>query len=122
MPKETREVWAKRVERWKDSGLTSEEFAAEIGISAQSLSWWRWRFAKESKESKEPKPAPRNRRRKQAGADTSAASPMTFVEVTAAARSDALEVVLSSGRMVRVRVGFDGHTFERLLGILERPA
>ncbi len=32
-----REQWAKRVERWKDSGLTAKEFAAETGINAQSL-------------------------------------------------------------------------------------
>jgi hypothetical protein len=28
-----REEWAKRVERWRDSGLTTAEFAAELGVS-----------------------------------------------------------------------------------------
>jgi hypothetical protein len=47
---------------------------------------------------------------------------MTFVEVPAPRRSEALEVVLASGRLIRVPIGFDAPTFERLLGILEQSA
>ncbi len=32
-----REEWAKRVERWRDGGLTAKEFAAELGINAGSF-------------------------------------------------------------------------------------
>jgi len=35
-----RAEWAKRVERWADSGLTSKEFAAELGINPRSLVFW----------------------------------------------------------------------------------
>jgi hypothetical protein len=35
-----REEWAKRVERWADSGLTASEFAAELGINPRTLSYW----------------------------------------------------------------------------------
>jgi DNA-binding CsgD family transcriptional regulator len=35
-----RAEWAKRVERWKDSGLTAKEFAAELGINPRSLVFW----------------------------------------------------------------------------------
>ncbi len=35
--RETRDEWQKRVERWKDSGLTAEVFAAETGINAGTL-------------------------------------------------------------------------------------
>jgi hypothetical protein len=45
---------------------------------------------------------------------------MTFVEVALPSRSGVLEVVLAGGRHIRVPVGFDAPTFERLLGILER--
>jgi len=31
MAKATRAEWAKRVERWKDRGLTAKEFAAGLG-------------------------------------------------------------------------------------------
>jgi hypothetical protein len=34
--------------------------------------------------------------------------------------SSALEVVLSGGRRIEVRPGFDSNTLERLLGVLER--
>jgi len=32
----SRDEWAKRVERWKDSGLTAKEFASEVGINPRS--------------------------------------------------------------------------------------
>lgn len=31
---------AKWVERWKDSGLTAKEFAAEAGLKASALYYW----------------------------------------------------------------------------------
>jgi hypothetical protein len=34
MAREKREVWVKRVERVAESGLTANEFAAEIGVGA----------------------------------------------------------------------------------------
>jgi hypothetical protein len=37
-------VWAKRVERWIDSGLTAKEFAAEAGLKPSTLSYWKWRL------------------------------------------------------------------------------
>jgi hypothetical protein len=39
-----REKWAKRVERWKDSGLTAKEFAAELGINVGSLQQWAYQL------------------------------------------------------------------------------
>src|SRR5437588_1547497 len=44
MARESRQVWVKRVERWRDSELTAKEFAAEIGINASRLQHWRWRL------------------------------------------------------------------------------
>jgi hypothetical protein len=37
MERTSRDTWAERVER-KDSGLTAKDYAAELGISARSLS------------------------------------------------------------------------------------
>ncbi len=42
-----REEWAKRVERWKDSGLTAKEFAAELGIKPRTLVFWKWQLGKD---------------------------------------------------------------------------
>ena len=37
MERTTQETWAKRIERWKESGLTAGEFATEVGINIRSL-------------------------------------------------------------------------------------
>jgi hypothetical protein len=44
MGREPREVWAKRVERWTESGLTVAEFGVEIGVDPQRLTRWKWRL------------------------------------------------------------------------------
>jgi len=41
MSKTTRAEWAKRVERWLDSGLTAREFASELNVSPNVLARWR---------------------------------------------------------------------------------
>jgi hypothetical protein len=38
MSRASRAEWAKRVERWKDSGLSAKEFAAETGVKSLALS------------------------------------------------------------------------------------
>ena len=38
----SREEWAKRVERWGDSGLMTAEFSAELGINPRTLTYWKW--------------------------------------------------------------------------------
>jgi transposase len=116
MENATREEWSKRIERWKDSGLSAKEFASETGINARSLSWWQWQLGTNAKE---PTLACPRRRRRRSPKD---APPMTFVEVSAPAASAALEVVLRSGRSIRVPTGFDEPTLERLLVVLERSA
>jgi hypothetical protein len=116
-----RDTWAKRVERWKESGLSAKEFAAELGINARSLSWWRWQLSKSDALGE----GPRRRRRRScsSAATTSLAktlSPMTFVEMTAAVMPEPLEIVLASALRVRVPAGFDDATLRRLLDVLER--
>lgn len=132
MARQTRADWAKRIERWKDSGLTAKEFASETGVSARSLVWWQWKLGSEKRSvpsvtsapttTDSPKQrTPRRRRRSQPTATATTPS-VTFVEVAPSSRSESLEVVLASGRHIRVPVGFDAPTFERLIAILERSA
>jgi hypothetical protein len=49
MGRATRQEWVKRIERWRDSGLTANEFAAEIDVTPTSLSYWKWKLRQESK-------------------------------------------------------------------------
>lgn len=41
-----REEWRKRVERWKDSGLTAEQYAAALGIKVSTLKYWKYELGR----------------------------------------------------------------------------
>src|ERR1700691_5787790 len=115
MDRESRETWAKRVERWRDSGLTAKEYAAAVGINAQSLAWWKWRL---SSTAAAPKAALRPRREARRLAPP-AAPPLTFVEMTAAVTAEPMEVVLPSSIRIRVPSAFDAAALSRLLEVLD---
>jgi len=51
---ETAKKWQKRVQRWKRSGLTADEFAEGAGLSPSSLTWWSWRLRKAKREGEAP--------------------------------------------------------------------
>ena len=116
MGRESREVWTKRVERWRDSGLSATEFAAEIGVNANSLRHWGWRVNGEH-------------RRAESQATPMEAEALTWVEVAAPKEPEAappspnpptekLEVVLASGMTVRVPLRFDAEALRRLLAVI----
>lgn len=101
-----RAEWAKRVERWVDSGLTAKEYAAETGLNANTLAYWRWRLGAEASRSRPKVPT----------------APVRFVEIAAEQRSTTavpFELVLAGGRTLRVPVGFDGAELVRLVQALE---
>jgi hypothetical protein len=107
--RETREAWAKRVERWRASGLTAAEFARRLGVSEKSLRWWKWQLGQ-----------PHDVAPRQAQKAKPPASPLTFVEMTAAVQREPFEVVLASGTRVRLPADFDATVLVRLLDVLER--
>jgi hypothetical protein len=111
MERADRETWAKRVERWKDSGLSAKEFAVELGVSPKSLAWWKWQLTKED--------AP-TRRRVRRARTKAAISPLTFVEMSASPTRESLEVVLASGARIRVPVDFDPAALGRLVDVLDK--
>ncbi len=47
MAKASRAEWVKRVERWQDSGLTAKEFAADLAVSPNNLTFWKWQLRRE---------------------------------------------------------------------------
>jgi hypothetical protein len=107
-PKTSREEWQKRVERWRDSGLSAEQFAGELGINAGTLKFWGYKLGKESREAAKSR-TPRTR----------SEPDKSFVEVRAEAVAS-FEVELGNGRRLRVPTTFDPSDLERLLPILER--
>ena len=113
MGPEKRAEWEKRIAKWKASGLTAKQFAAETGINARTLGWYQWQLHLETRTRAL---APHKDR---ASAKTTMISPVTFVEMTASVAGEPLEVVLRSRVCVRVRPGFDSPTLKRLLDVLE---
>jgi hypothetical protein len=114
MARESREVWAKRVERWRESGLRASEFAAELGVNAGTLAHWKYRLAAEARAE-----APR--------LTTAEPNTVSFVEVKADAEpggrepraaESRFEVVLPSGITLRVPSQFDAAALRRLVDVI----
>jgi hypothetical protein len=102
----SRAEWVKRVERWRDSGLSAAEFGAEIGVNPRTLTYWKWLLRQEGR--------PKRPRRESAPAAT------TFVEVHSASSSGGYELALGNGRRLQIPAAFDADTLARLLVVLER--
>ena len=102
----TREDWAERVKRWKQSGLTAAEFGEREGVQGKQLHWWKWHLGKQEvpSVSKLPRLLPVR------------VVPSRDVEVS---KETPLEIVLQSGHVLRVASGFDPATLRSVLSVLE---
>lgn len=105
---------AKWVERWKDSGLTAKEFAAEAGLKASALYYWSAQLSASA-------------RRSSVGGDTTGqqARPSTTplprvieLPVTAVASAPAMIELLLGDVRVRVPSGVDEVTLTRVVRAL----
>jgi transposase len=84
------EVWRERVERWKQSGLSSQEFAAQEGITRpQTLAWWANEFKQRESGTGRGRRAPIVRL-------------MKVSEMPSGSRGADVEIVLPSGARVAV--------------------
>jgi hypothetical protein len=115
-----REEWAKRVERWRDSGLTTAEFAAELGINPRTLTYWAWMLKREASGGKRHRPA---KARKQTAAsapagNTTPRAVAAFVEVQGRTPHARFELEVR-GRRLHIPEGFDAQQLRSLLEILE---
>lgn len=128
MARGSRDEWAKRVERWRESGLTAAEFAAEVGVNPRTLSYWKWRIGSKRGRSLSSKPKKaRTKRASRSGTPKKAAAltvrPLSFVEVTKATSAlsgEPFEVELVSGERIRIPSSFDASSLSRLLDVLGR--
>lgn len=110
-----REEWAKRVERWRDSGLTTAEFAAELGINPKTLTYWAWTLKREAGGEKRVWSA--KKRPVAAGKATAATSP-AFVELPRHGSTARFELEVR-GRRLHIPSAFDAQQLRALLEILE---
>ncbi len=106
MPRASRDTWAKRIERWNESGLTATEFAQETGVNARTLTFWKWRLGRDTRAKR--------------------GCPPTFVEVSPAAirgdvvaEAEPLEVIVRDTVRIRVPSRCDVEAVRRLVAALE---
>ena len=114
MARTTTSEWAKRVERWQDSGLTAKEFAAELNVNAGTLTAWKYKLRRQA--------APSERAVRQSEQRQTLIPPgfLRVVPVAAepAAASSGFEVVLNGRSVVRVPNDFDEAALLRLVRAL----
>lgn len=122
MSRTSRAEWAKRVERWKDSGLSAKQYAAEIGVKATTLSYWSWKLRSGGApvgDRDKGKPTRRAARRESEAAVGAAARFVELGRPRSVVASPTLDLVLRSGVVVRVTAGFDEGTLTRVVRALE---
>lgn len=103
----SREEWRQRIDRWKGSGLTAKEFAAEMGINAGTLQFWKYKLGRDVGW------------RRRGSREMSGAILSSVVELHAPAAETRFEIELGNGRRVRVPAAFDDERLKVLLGLLE---
>jgi transposase len=100
--------WTERVEQWKQSGLTAREYAAQAGLNAGTLCYWKWRLSRDAR-MKQTSPSPRKRRGR----------PPKFVELTPVSVVDErIEIELSNGHRLRVPARLDAQALSRLIEVV----
>lgn len=107
----SRAEWQKRIERWKDSGLSAEQFAAELGINAGTLRHWKYALRKTERE-RDVATAP--------GLPVQAADLIEVRPTVVASAVYELELELGGSRRLRIPAQFDAEALARLLSVLER--
>jgi hypothetical protein len=109
MARETRVIWAARVERWRQSGLSATTFARRERCNPRTLTYWRWRLGTTAAGPARRPPAP----------------PVSFVEVVAVPSTGAgeapVEVVLPAGYRVRLTAEVTPTLLQTVLTVLEAP-
>jgi transposase-like protein len=108
------QFWRQTLADWQQSGLSVTAFCRQHQLQPQSF--FRWRKLLELRDQPDASPC-------QASIDAAAASPL-FVPVqlrpaVPAAASATFEVVLRTGRLLRLAPGFDPTCLRQLLALLE---
>jgi hypothetical protein len=98
------QLWRQRIRAWQGSGLTIGAFCARRGLSQPSF--YAWRRELQRRDAEQPAFVPIRLR----------------ADDLPAAAAQTLEVILDSGRRIRVAPGFDVATLWQLLAVLEEGA
>jgi hypothetical protein len=104
--------WRHLLQQWQRSDLSVRAFCGERGIAEPSFYAWRRIIAQRDARTEDGVPRPSA----PPADDTPRFLPLQIVPTTAGAP---LELVLASGRIVRVPAGFDATALRQLLALLE---
>jgi len=106
------QFWRGLLDEWRQSGKSVRAFCAERGVDETKFYCWRRTIAK-----RDGRYAPSPKR------DKSSEQLPAFVpvEVKHLAASGTLEVVVGTGRVIRVPAEFDAAALRRLVAVLEAP-
>lgn len=108
--RENRDEWQKRVERWSDSGLSAKQFAAETGINAGTLQYWKYKLRRQAGE------LPRATRRR---LPQPSVSSLVEIRPASVAPDTRFEIELNNGRRLRLPPTFDASAVKALVVVLE---
>src|SRR3954469_19930763 len=96
-----RDEWRKRIERWRDNGLSAEVFAAELGTRPATLKFWKYRIDQETRGVAAPKGKSSRK---------SALKASSLIEVRASASSasaSSFVLELGASRRLEIPMAFD---------------
>jgi len=100
--------WTERVEQWKQSGLTARDYAAQAGLNAGTLCYWKWRLAREARQKNVPRAVRKRGARKPKLVEL---APVSLLD-------ERVEIELSNGHRLRVPAGLDERALSRLVEIV----
>jgi hypothetical protein len=119
-------LWRRMVRQWRRSGLSIRCFCAERQLSEPSFYAWRRTIAERDAEGRRSvchRDDEAVRSIANGDAEATRFVPVQVVSDENLAATDAsgrgLELLLGSGRVLRIGPGFDGPTLQRLLALLE---
>jgi len=110
--------WRRLLRLWRRSGQTIREFCAEHEVSEPSFFAWR-RMIAERDQQRRRRDNPNSRSSAQSLPKADEQPAFVPLRVVSTAADMAFDVVLKSGRVVRVSAGFDAASLRRLLAVLE---
>ncbi len=107
--------WRKRVQRWRDSGLTAEEFAVETGLNANSLRCWKSKLKHQPPSLSSPlRPSPA------APSEPLPSLPLVEVRTTAGPAQGCFELQWGTRWRLQIPPAFEADSLRRLLSVLEQ--
>ena len=121
-----RRQWQTAIERWQSSGQSVRAFCRQGGLKESAFFFWRRELALQDRADATSSPSPSCKQKTSSPVEpTGAAARFLPVQVVAGhdpRRAGDIEIVLVSGRAVRVPPQFDRQTLADVLTVLEAPS